>query len=109
MKRREFLVALGGAVAWPLTATAQSGSTPRPGATKPDTPADKFEQLLQQAKELGAPVTAIQRAATISRQPAVPKKDAFAVFDLSQPSANKRFYLVYLKSGEVAPHSAATV
>ena len=35
------------------------------------------------------------------------KKDVFAVFDISQPSANKRFYLLDFTSGQVTAHFAA--
>jgi hypothetical protein len=52
-------------------------------------------------------MAAIDRAFSISRQPAFPKKDVFAVFDVSQPSANKRLYVVDLKSNEVSAHYAA--
>jgi len=65
------------------------------------------DSLLQQAKVLGAPMAAVERAVQISRQPTFPKKDALAVFDISQPSAKKRFYLVDFKSGQVTAHYAA--
>jgi hypothetical protein len=53
-------------------------------------------RLLQQAQTLGAPIAAVARAITIPRQQTFAKKDALAVFDISQPSANKRFYLIDL-------------
>jgi hypothetical protein len=56
--------------------------------------ADELDPLLQQAEALGAPMAAVQRAIAISHQPIFAKKDALAVFDISQPSANKRLYLL---------------
>jgi L,D-transpeptidase catalytic domain len=65
------------------------------------------DSLLQQARVLGAPVAAVQRAIQISRQPIFPKKDVLAVFDISQPSSKKRFYVLDFKSGQVTAHYAA--
>jgi hypothetical protein len=69
--------------------------------------ANELDTLLQEAKLLGAPVAAVRRAIEISRERAFAKKDAFAVFDISQPSAKKRLYVVDLKSGRVTAHYAA--
>ena len=69
--------------------------------------ANELDLLLQQAQALGAPMAAVQRAIAISRQPIFAKKDALAVFDISQPSTNKRFYLLDFKSGKVTAHYAA--
>ena len=69
--------------------------------------ANELNSLLQQAQALGAPMAAVQRAIAISRQPIFAKKDVLAVFDISQPSANKRFYLLDFKSGQVTAHYAA--
>jgi hypothetical protein len=68
--------------------------------------ANELDSLLQQAKALGAPMAAVQRAIEISRQ-LFPKKGALAVFDISQPSAKKRFYIFDFKSGQVTAHYAA--
>jgi len=69
--------------------------------------ANEPASLLQQAQALGAPIAAVQRAIEISRQPAFPRKDALAVFDISQPSAKKRLYVLDFKSGHVTAHYAA--
>src|SRR5437763_17011966 len=65
------------------------------------------DPLLRQAQALGAPIGAIQRAVHISRQAIVPEKDVLALFDISQPSAKKRFYVLDLKSGQGPAHHAA--
>ena len=69
--------------------------------------ANELDPLLQQARVLGAPVAAVARAIAISRQPNFAKKDVLAIFDISQPSANKRFYVLDLRSGKVTAHHAA--
>jgi L,D-transpeptidase catalytic domain len=110
--RRRFIALLGGAAAMvsPLAANGQQASKPAAGLPTAKTPDDftnKLDSLLQQAQVLGAPMVAVQRAIEISRQPIFPKKDALAVFDISQPSANKRFYVLDFKSGQVTAHYAA--
>jgi hypothetical protein len=71
------------------------------------TRANDLDTILQQAKALGAPMAAVQRAIEISRQPVFAKKDALAVFDISQPSSKKRFYILDFASGQVTAHYAA--
>jgi len=66
--------------------------------------ANELDTLLQQAQVLGAPMAAVQRAIEISQQPIFPKKDVLAVFDISQPSAKKRFYVLDFKLGQVTAH-----
>jgi len=62
---------------------------------------------LQQAQVLSAATAAVRRAIQISRQPIFPKKDVLAVFDISQPSTKKRFYVLDFTSGQVTAHYAA--
>src|SRR5262249_56106656 len=62
---------------------------------------------LKQAKVLGATPSPVERAVQISRQAIFTKKDAVGVFDISQPSAKKRFYVLDFKSGQVTAHYAA--
>ena len=110
MRRRDFVKAtVVSAVIWPLAARAQQPPTHTAssvGATAADD-YTKQSALLDQAKSLGAPMVAVQRALEISRQPVFPKKDVLAVFDISQPSAQKRFYVLDLKSEQVTAHYAA--
>lgn len=63
------------------------------------------EGLRSRAEALGAPMTAVRRAYDASRS--FPRKDAFALFDLSQPAKNKRLYVFDLKAGTVTAHYAA--
>jgi hypothetical protein len=81
------------AAAWPLAACTQTDNFSR-----------QSEAFLEETKSLGAPMIAVQRALEISRQPVFPKKDVLAVFDISQPSAEKRFYVLDLKSEQVTAH-----
>jgi hypothetical protein len=69
--------------------------------------AGERDSILQQAEALGAPVAAIRRAIEISHQSIFDKKDVLAVFDISKPSKEKRFYVVDFKSGQVTAHFAA--
>ena len=102
MRRRDFITAMAGAAVWPCVAHTQGTAGKSSCAS-----AAERDPLLQQAAGLGAPLAAVQRAVAISHQPIFAKKDVLAVFDISQPSANKRFYLMDFKSGQVTAHYAA--
>jgi hypothetical protein len=58
------------------------------------------ESLLSQAKALGAPMAAVQRALQLSKTSAYSNK-TFAVFDISAGAGHKRFYLFDTRSGKV--------
>ena len=106
--RRRFLLGCAGATASVLSACTQQTLMPAVGFKGATTANDVVtDSLLQQAQVLGAPTAAVERAVQISRQPIFPKKDALAVFDISQPSAKKRFYVLDFKSGQVTAHYAA--
>jgi hypothetical protein len=106
--RRRFLLGCAGATASLLAACTQQAVMPTVEFKGATTPNDAVtDSLLQRAQVLGAPTAAVERAVQISRQPIFPKKDALAVFDISQPSAKKRFYVLDFKSGQVTAHYAA--
>jgi hypothetical protein len=110
MRRRSFIQKVAASAALPFAACTQQLPTHTAsivGATAADDFARPSDALLEQAKSLDAPMVAVQRALEISRQPGFPKKDVLAVFDISQPSANKRFYVLDLKSGQATAHYAA--
>ena len=110
--RQRFIKLLGSVavIASLVAACTQQTAMPAVEFKRATTPSDVVnnpDSLLQQARVLGAPMAAVERAIQISRQQIFPKKDALAVFDISQPSATKRFYVVDFKSGQVTAHYAA--
>ncbi len=100
---------LGGAAlsASPLAARAAQEAGKPASITRPDDFAKDRDALLRQARGFGAPTGAIERAMQIAREGTFTKQDVLAVFDISQPSAKKRFYVVDSKSGQVTAHYAA--
>jgi len=96
--------------AWPFSARTQQPPTHTAssvGAATADDFVRQNDALLEQAKSLGAPMAAVKRAIAISHQPIFPKKDVLAVFDISQPSAKKRLFVLDFTSGKVTAHFAA--
>ena len=69
--------------------------------------ANERDSILQQAEALGAPMAAVRRAIEISHQSIFVKKNVLAIFDISKPSKEKRFYVVDFNSGQVTAHYAA--
>ena len=110
--RQRFIKPLGSVAVIASLVAACTQQTAMPavefkGATTPSDVVNNPDSLFQEARVLGAPMAAVERAVQISRQPIFPKKDALAVFDISQPSAKKRFYVLDFKSGQVTAHYAA--
>jgi hypothetical protein len=107
--RRRFTELLGCAAGIALLAACMQKAVMQAvefkGATAPNEAVT--DSVSQQAKVLGAPMAAVERALQISRQPIFPKKDVLAVFDISQPSSKKRFYVLDFESGQVTAHYAA--
>ena len=62
---------------------------------------------LDDAKTLGAPMESVERAIQLSRGKEFSRKDILAVFDISQPSGNRRFFLIDLKNNRTSAHYAA--
>ena len=57
---------------------------------------------LDDARTLGAPMESVERAIQLSRGKEFSRKDILAIFDISQPSGNRRFFLIDLKTTERA-------
>jgi L,D-transpeptidase catalytic domain len=104
MRRRDLLAGLARLAAAPV---ARYFGTSALALVSAPAWASDLHSLLQEAHSLDAPMTAVQRAIQISHQPVFAKKDVLAVFDISQPSAKKRFHLLDFKSGRVTAHHAA--
>jgi hypothetical protein len=59
---------------------------------------------LDDAKTLGAPMESVERAIQLSRGKEFSRKDILAVFDISQPSGNRRFFIIDLKNNRTSAH-----
>lgn len=64
-------------------------------------------RVLQQAKSLGAPMKAVERALDEAGSGKYPIRDVLAVFDLSQNSKKKRFYLLDLRAGTTTAYHSS--
>lgn len=64
-------------------------------------------QALEQAQALGAPMAAVQRALEEQKKSSYQNKNVIGLFDISRPSAFKRFFLIDLKNGKTTAHYIA--
>ena len=71
--------------------------------------ASAWAGALDDARTLGAPMESVERAIQLSRGKEFSRRDVLAVFDISQPSGNKRFFLIDLKNDKTSAHYAAHV
>lgn len=90
----------------PAGPSATTPTPPAPGQA-PAAPRDPNAGVFAQAQELGAPMVAVKKAFQLSRTSTYDRKDVFAVFDISQPSKNKRFFVIDLKAGKVTSYFVA--
>lgn len=68
---------------------------------------ENHQAVLEQAEKLGAPMRAVERAMKEAEGKAYSKKDVITVFDLSQTSDKKRFYMLDFKAGKTTAYHAA--
>ena len=69
--------------------------------------AQNHAAVLEQAQKLGAPMIAVERALKEAERSTFEKKDVVTVFDLSQTSKDKRFYMLDLKAGKTTAYHAS--
>lgn len=62
---------------------------------------------LDDARTLGAPMVSVERAIRLAQGKEFSRKDVLAIFDISQPSGNRRFFLIDLKNNRTSAHYAA--
>lgn len=64
-------------------------------------------KVIEQARALGAPMQAVHKALKEAELSIYPKKDVVSVFDMSQSTRNRRFYVLDLQAGKTeAYHSS---
>lgn len=68
---------------------------------------DSHAEIWKEAAAQGAPMEALKKAYDLSQSSRFSRRDAFGLFDISQPSANKRFYLVDLRAKKITTHFVA--
>lgn len=89
----------------PANPTATVAVTP--AASAPAAKPDRNADLWAQAEAQGAPMEALKKAYALSQSSKFSRRDAFGLFDISQPSANKRFFLVDIRARKVTSHFVA--
>ncbi|MGZ3692958.1 MAG: murein L,D-transpeptidase catalytic domain-containing protein [Bdellovibrionota bacterium] len=68
---------------------------------------DSYSDLWTQAQAQGAPMVALKKAFELSQSNKFSRRDVFGLFDISQPSANKRFYVIDLRAHKIISHYVA--
>lgn len=68
---------------------------------------EKQHRTLEEANKLGAPMKAVRRAMLEAKKDIYSKTDVLAVFDLSQTSDKKRFYLLDFQAGHTTAYHSA--
>jgi hypothetical protein len=68
---------------------------------------ETYADLWKDAQAQGAPMLALKKAFDLSQSNKFSRRDIFGLFDLSQPSANKRFYVVDLRAKKITTHFVA--
>lgn len=68
---------------------------------------ENHAKVLAEAKRLGAPMQAIARAMQEAQKDLYPMKEVITVFDLSQPTLNKRLYVLDFRFGNTTAHHAS--
>lgn len=68
---------------------------------------ENHARVLEQARALGAPMLAVERALREAESGPYMKIDVVSVFDISQPSSRKRFYLLDFVAGTTTAYHSS--
>ncbi len=115
MKRLVLLSASTAMIAFSAFAAEEKPTQPTPPPPVAQPPKQAFQlpfpenhaKVLAEAEKLGAPMVAVRRAMKEAESKAYSKRDVLAVFDISQPGANKRYFLLDLKAGTTTSYHVA--